>query len=74
MNVSSLPCKCVFYRPEHMEKGEPMELKFEGIEIWKWNILMDRAQRVDEKNGVICLFIIFTPEVMVMTMSNMAHL
>ena len=57
-----------------MEKGEPMELKFEGIEIWKWNILMDRAQRVDEKNGVICLFIIFTPEVMVMTMSNMAHL
>ena len=35
---------------------------------------MDRAQRVDEKNGVICLFIMFTPEVMAMTMSNMAHL
>ena len=51
-----------------MEKGEPMELKFEGIEMRKWNILMDTAQRVDEKNGVICLFIIFTPEVMVMTM------
>ena len=74
MKVSSLPGKCVFYRPEHMEKGEPMELKFEGIEMRKWNIIMDRAQRVDEKNGVICLFIMFTPEVMVMTMSNMAHL
>ena len=57
-----------------MEKGELMELKFEGIEMRKWNILMDRAQRVDEKNGVICLFIMFTPEVMVMTMSSMAHL
>ena len=40
----------------------------------KWNISIDRAERVDEKNGVICLFIMFIPKVVVMAMSNMAHL
>ena len=34
---------------------------------------MDSAQRVDEKNGAICLVIIFTPGVMVIKMSKMAH-
>ena len=34
---------------------------------------MDSAQRVDEKNGAICLVIIFTPRVMVIKMSKMAH-
>ena len=32
-----------------------MELKFEGIEMWKWNIPTDRTQKVDEKNVIICL-------------------
>ena len=27
----------------------------------KWNIPTERAQRVDEKNGVVCLVIMFTP-------------
>ena len=34
---------------------------------------MDRAQREDEKNGVICLVIMFTPRVMVIKMSKMAN-
>ena len=33
---------------------------------------MDRAQRVDGKNGVICL-VILTPGVMVIKMSKRAH-
>ena len=33
----------------------------------------DRAQRVDEKNGIIYLAIMFTPRVMVVKMSKMAH-
>ena len=33
---------------------------------------MDRAQRVDEKNGITCLFIILIPRVMVIKMSKMA--
>ena len=50
-----------------------MELNFEGLEMQKRNIPTDRAQRVDEKNGVICLDIIFTPGVMVIKISKMAH-
>ena len=34
---------------------------------------MGRAQRVDEKNAVTCLFIMFAPRVMVIKMSKMAH-
>ena len=33
--MSSLACRCVFYRPEHNAKGEPMELNFEGLEMQK---------------------------------------
>ena len=59
---SSLACKCVFCKPEH--NSNPMKVSFEGLEIQKWNIAMDRAQIVHEKNGVICLVIMFTPNVM----------
>ena len=34
---------------------------------------MGRAERVDEKNVVICLLIIFTPGVMVTEMSKMIY-
>ena len=34
---------------------------------------MDRAQRVDEKNGVICLVIMFTSGVMVIKMSKIPN-
>ena len=34
---------------------------------------MDRAQRVDEENGVICSVILFTTWVMVIKMSQLAH-
>ena len=33
---------------------------------------MYRAQRVDEKNGVICPVIMFTPNVIIIKMSKMA--
>ena len=34
---------------------------------------MNRAQSVDEKNGVICLVIMFTSRFKVIKMSKMAH-
>ena len=34
---------------------------------------MGRAQRVDEKNRVTCLFIMFAPRAMVNKMSKIAH-
>ena len=44
-----------------MQRGNPMELNVEDLEMQKWNIPTDRAQRVDEKKKVICLVIMFTP-------------
>ena len=38
----------------------------------KWNIQTDRAQRVDEKNWVICLVIMFAPGVTAIKMSKIA--
>ena len=70
---SSLACKYVLYRPEHNAKaGGSMELNFEDLEMQKWNIPMDRTQRVDEKNGVICL-VMFTSAVMVIKITKLAH-
>ena len=64
-----MACKCVFYRPEHNAKGGP-----HGTEFWRfWNISTDRAQTADGKNRAICLVIMFTPWVMVIKMSKMAH-
>ena len=50
-----------------------MELNFEGLKMQNWNIPTDRAERVDEKNVVICLVIMFTSRVMVNKMSKMAQ-
>ena len=62
----------------YVEKGYlcqqfPMELNFEGLQMQKWNIPTNRARRGDDKNGVLCLVIMFTPGVMVIKMLKMAH-
>ena len=56
-----------------MQMGDRMAMNFEDLEMQKWNMPTDTTQRVDEKNGVICLVIMFTPEVMVIRMSKTAH-
>ena len=48
-----------------MQRRYPIELDFEGLEMQKYNKSSDRAQRVDEKNGGICLVSMFTPGDMV---------
>ena len=45
-----------------------MEQDFEGLEMHKRNIPTDRTQKVGGKNGIICLIIMFTPQVMVIKM------
>ena len=64
--MSSLACKRVFYRQQRNASGDHMELNFEDLEMQKWNI---PAERADKKNGVVFLFIEFTPEGMVIKMS-----
>ena len=56
-----------------MQKEDPIKLIFEGLEMRKWNRSMDRAQRLDEKNGVTCLIFIFTFGVTVNAMPKMVH-
>ena len=56
--MSFFACKCVFYRPEHNAKGNPMEPNFGDLEIQKWNIPMDRARGLNVKNKFCCLDII----------------
>ena len=54
-----------------------MELNFEGLlnlEMQKLNVKTDRGQVVAEKNGVICLVVMFTLRVMAMKMSKMFQL
>ena len=70
--MSSLACKCVFYKAEQNAKGASHKLNFDNIKLQNWNITIDRAQGVNEKNGVICL-IMFNPTVMVIKLPEMAH-
>ena len=73
LKVPSSASKYVFYRPEHNLKSGT-----HGIEFWKpWNAEMKhtnrQSQRLDEKNGVICRVIKFTPRFLVIKMSKKNH-
>ena len=64
LKVSSLTCKCVFYRPELNAKAG-----LHGIEFCKpWN---ETCQWI-ELQELLCLVIMFTPIVMVLKMSEVA--
>ena len=56
------------------KRGDRVELSFEGLEMQKWNIPTDRAPRVADKNGVPCLYVMFSPRVMIVKMSKLAYL
>ena len=56
-----------------MQWGDPMELSSQSLEMQKQKIPMVRPQRLDDKNWVICLVIMFTPRVMPIKKSKMAH-
>ena len=61
-----------------MQNRDPMELNFEVLEMQKWNIPTHRvdeknAQRINEKNRIICLVVMLTPRVKVIKMSKKAH-
>ena len=58
--MSTLACKRVFYRPEQNAKGRSMELKFEGLQMQKYNIPKGGAQRVDEKRDNLSSYDIYS--------------
>ena len=57
----------VFYRPEGPKGGgDTMKKNFDIFQIQKWILQTVRAQKVDEKNVVICLVSFFLSWVMVL--------
>ena len=67
LKVWSLAFEFVFYRPKHTTKRDPWRIQ-------QLNIPTEKAERVGKKNGVICLFIMFTSRVMVIKMPKMYFL
>ena len=41
------------------QKGDHMKMNFEYFQIQKWMLQTGIAEKVDEKNGVICLVSMF---------------
>ena len=62
---------CAFYKPDFTWKWGTHGTESKFFEIQNWNASANRAQRVHEKNGVICL-VMFTSRIMVIKTSKMA--
>ena len=77
LKVSPLASKSLFHKTEHKaRRGEEevvdKKLIFEGFDMQKHTIPTDGDQKVDEKNGVICVVIMFTAEVVIIKVLKMA--
>ena len=44
----------VFCRPEWAKGGGSMKMNFDNFQIHIWRSQLVRAQKLDEKNGIIC--------------------
>ena len=52
------------------QRGDHMKMNFEYFQIQKWILQTVRSEKVDEKNGVICLVSMFPCWVMVLKLSK----
>ena len=52
------------------QRGDHMKMNFEYFQIQKWILQTVRSEKVDEKNGVICLVSMFLSWVMVLKLSK----
>ena len=55
------------------QRRDPMKTNFDIFQIQKWISQTVRAQKVDEKNGVICLVSFFPSWVMVLKLTKIVH-
>ena len=75
LKLSSLACRCVNFTDQNIiQRGEGLH----GTEFWRsWNAEMKYTNEYSSKsrwkNGVICLIIMFTPQVMIIKMPKMAY-
>ena len=52
------------------QRGDHIKINFDYFQIKKWMLQTVRAEKVDEKNGVICLVSMFPSWVMVLKLSQ----
>ena len=55
------------------QRGDPVRMNFDNFQIQKWMSQTVRAQKVDEKNGAICLVSFFPSWVMVLKLPKIEH-
>ena len=55
------------------QREDHMKMNFDYFQIQKWMLQTVRAEKVDEKNGVICLVSMFPSWVMVLKLSKKVH-
>ena len=55
------------------QRGAHMKMNFEYFQTQKWMLQTVRAQKIDEKNGVICLVSMFPSRVMVLKLSKKVY-
>ena len=55
------------------QRGDHIKINFDYFQIQKWMLQTVRAEKVDEKNGVICLVSMFPSWVMVLKLSKKVH-
>ena len=65
------PPKFRYFADQTGPKGRPHETNFDIFQIKKWT--WQTVQKVDEKNGVICLVSFFPSWVMVLKLSKIVH-
>ena len=56
------------------QRGVPMKMNFENFQIQKWISQTVRAQKADEKNGVICLVYLFPSWVVILIVAEIVSL
>ena len=67
------PPKFRYFADQNGWKEDPMKMNFGNFQIQKWISQTVRAQKVDEKNGVICLISFFLSWVMVLKLPKIVH-
>ena len=55
------------------QRGDHMKINFEYFQIQKWILWTVRSEKVDEKNGVICLAYMFPFWVIILKLSKTVH-
>ena len=63
----------LFYRPEWTKGGTTWKWMLSIFQIQKWILQTVRAEKVDEKNGLICVVSMFSFRVMVLKLSKKVY-